>query len=401
MVADEELVDRLEQDLGNFRAALTTLTDIGDWERLLQMSGDIAWFMFYRGRVIEGKRWVESALQLADQGVAPGPRAWALIGSGLMTQITGDAARAEQRFAEAAEVAAEAGEEWYRFVATSLRAGALVSLERFDEAAGLFEANLAQSGFGPHPAWQAHTKLHLGIIAFTRDQLNEAGALFAESIELCDQIESYLDAIDSLQYLALVQIRQRRFAQAGTTIGDLLERLIRRRSDSDLAIGIAIIAIFADRLENPQAAVRLFAAAYELRRRSGLPFPEPASTVFLEERPRIEAQFPPEEIEVLRQAGQAMTAAEAIDAARDIVETGVDGLPGDRDADSGRSQFSLTEREIDVLRLIADGLTNEQIAHALFISSGTVRTHIANIFGKLNARTRTEAARIALRNNLI
>jgi DNA-binding CsgD family transcriptional regulator/tetratricopeptide (TPR) repeat protein len=357
--------------------------------------------MFYRGRVIEGKRWVESALQLADQDVAPGPRAWALIGSGLMIQIAGDAARAEQRFAEAASLAAEADEEWYRFVATSLRAGALVSLERFDEAAGLFEANLDQSGFGPHPAWQAHTRLHLGIIAFTRDQLDEAGALFAESVELCDQIESYMDAIDALQYLALVQIRQLRFVQAGRTIGDLLERLIRRQSDSDLAIGIAIIAIFADRLKVRQAAVQLFAAAYELRRRSGLPFPEPASTVFLAERSRIEAQFPAEEIEALRQAGQSMTAADAVEAARDVVTMSVDGIPGDRDAESGRAQFSLTDREIDVLRLIADGLTNEQIARALFISSGTVRTHIANIFGKLNARTRTEAARIALRNNLI
>jgi DNA-binding NarL/FixJ family response regulator len=68
---------------------------------------------------------------------------------------------------------------------------------------------------------------------------------------------------------------------------------------------------------------------------------------------------------------------------------------------SGKARFSLTEREVDVLRLIADGLTNEQIADALYISTGTVRTHIANIFGKLNARTRTEAARIALRNELI
>ena len=52
----------------------------------------------------------------------------------------------------------------------------------------------------------------------------------------------------------------------------------------------------------------------------------------------------------------------------------------------------LTPRETDVLRLLADGLTNRQIAERLFISEKTVGTHVAHIFAKLDVHTRVEAA---------
>jgi NarL family two-component system response regulator LiaR len=51
----------------------------------------------------------------------------------------------------------------------------------------------------------------------------------------------------------------------------------------------------------------------------------------------------------------------------------------------------LSERELEVLGLIADGLTNREIADRLFIAYGTVKRHINNIYGKLQVRHRTEA----------
>lgn len=52
----------------------------------------------------------------------------------------------------------------------------------------------------------------------------------------------------------------------------------------------------------------------------------------------------------------------------------------------------LSEREIEVLRLLALGLSNQEIADRLFISAGTAKTHIHNLCGKLGAHNRTEAA---------
>ena len=61
----------------------------------------------------------------------------------------------------------------------------------------------------------------------------------------------------------------------------------------------------------------------------------------------------------------------------------------------------LTQRERDVLRLLADGLGNDEIGKRLFISPETVRTHVRKAMDKLDADTRTQAVAEALRQSLI
>jgi DNA-binding NarL/FixJ family response regulator len=61
----------------------------------------------------------------------------------------------------------------------------------------------------------------------------------------------------------------------------------------------------------------------------------------------------------------------------------------------------LTRRERDVLQCLAEGLANRAIARALGISEHTVKFHLASIFGKLGATTRTEAVRLGLRQGLV
>jgi len=60
----------------------------------------------------------------------------------------------------------------------------------------------------------------------------------------------------------------------------------------------------------------------------------------------------------------------------------------------------LTEREVEVLRLVARGQSNQEIADQLVISEATVRTHVSNILGKLHLASRTQAALYALREGL-
>ena len=60
----------------------------------------------------------------------------------------------------------------------------------------------------------------------------------------------------------------------------------------------------------------------------------------------------------------------------------------------------LTPREVEILRLVARGLTNMDIANQLVVSERTIRTHISNILGKLHLANRTQAALYALRQGL-
>jgi len=71
-----------------------------------------------------------------------------------------------------------------------------------------------------------------------------------------------------------------------------------------------------------------------------------------------------------------------------------------RSSDLPPTEDPLTEREIDVLRLVAQGLTNQEIAETLVIGVGTVRTHVSNILAKLHLANRTQAALFALREGL-
>jgi non-specific serine/threonine protein kinase len=61
----------------------------------------------------------------------------------------------------------------------------------------------------------------------------------------------------------------------------------------------------------------------------------------------------------------------------------------------------LTRRELDVLRLIVDGKSNQEIAGDLFISPNTVTTHVANIMNKVGLDSRTAVATWAVRNGIV
>ena len=88
-------------------------------------------------------------------------------------------------------------------------------------------------------------------------------------------------------------------------------------------------------------------------------------------------------------AGRATLSAEAAQA---LVETANQSpAPG----------LDLTERELEVLALMVEGLNNTQIAGRLTVSSSTVKSHVSNILSKLGVASRTEAVTIALRSRLI
>jgi DNA-binding NarL/FixJ family response regulator len=100
---------------------------------------------------------------------------------------------------------------------------------------------------------------------------------------------------------------------------------------------------------------------------------------------------------------EAVRAVHRGDSALDpaVLRKVVDQLATGRPLGAQGTVESLTDREIEVLRLAAKGLTNKAIGQALGISDRTVQGHLANVYGKLNAGSRTEAVTEALKQGWI
>ena len=103
---------------------------------------------------------------------------------------------------------------------------------------------------------------------------------------------------------------------------------------------------------------------------------------------------PEDLVEAIRQVHRGEPSLEPSIARKVLQELSHPGGSGKQTADP------LTERELEVLRLIAQGLSNKEIAAKIFVAEWTVRSHVSNILGKLHLASRTQAALYALRSGL-
>ena len=111
---------------------------------------------------------------------------------------------------------------------------------------------------------------------------------------------------------------------------------------------------------------------------------------------RLEAA--PLAAEIARLARQARIALD--EAGAEVEGAGAPVVAAAAPADEALARYGLTEREVEVLRLVAEGRSNQQIGDALFISRKTASVHVSNILGKLGVGSRIEAAAVAHRLGL-
>ena len=249
------------------------------------------------------------------------------------------------------------------------------------------EAEQFLSGFDGEPeVVQAAVALRLA-----RDEPEAAAALLEQRLDELGR--SNLLAAQLLAQLVEARIAQGDLEAARAAAGDLSEVAHtsgRDRAEALAALSSGRIAVAA---EDPNAAEVLQRA---LNLFAGLPQPLEAARTRLELARALAGPSPPVAIDLARRARsdlEALGAAREADQAAALMrDLGAKGRAGPRDY--GR----LSKRELEVLRLVGEGLKNVEIAERLFISPKTAEHHVGRIYSKLQLRTRTELAAYAVRN---
>jgi DNA-binding CsgD family transcriptional regulator len=173
-----------------------------------------------------------------------------------------------------------------------------------------------------------------------------------------------------------------------------------------LAVNLANVAMLALATQRPATAARLFGAAVGQREAIGNPFKLPERAVYDREIDAARTVLRDDDFAAAWDVGRSYTlteaVAEAFAALDEIGSQATTGAPSSRPASATQGAVAgLTAREREVLRLLAAGKSNPEIADLLFISPRTVQAHAANLFGKLGVNTRAAAVARAYQLGLL
>jgi ATP/maltotriose-dependent transcriptional regulator MalT len=241
----------------------------------------------------------------------------------------------------------------------------------------------------------------IGTASLQQGDLTTARSFAEQSLRLSKEIEFLGSTADALTLLGKVNVVQGDYTAARALYEESLASPfgVNLWSLEELA---SVVAVQGD----PTWAAQLWGAAEALRESLGTPMPPVDRPDYERSVAATRAQLGMEAFVAAWEEGRAMTAEQALAAqGRTTVPT---ATPNPLDAISAPPAKSLTTypagltaREVEVLRLIAQGLTNEQVAEQLVISPRTVNTCLTAIYGKIGVSSRSAATRYAIEHHLI
>jgi DNA-binding CsgD family transcriptional regulator len=228
--------------------------------------------------------------------------------------------------------------------------------------------------------------------ALRNGDTGRARALFQESLELAQRLENQDPTALALGALGDVYRRDGDLARAAAAYRDSLAIYVELDFRVHVALRLGDLAFLACACSQWQRAARLYAIAAACRAAIGNVVAPSIRAAQDDDLAAIRAGLTAEQYQAAWDSGQAMSLAAAVAYA---LETG----PAPN-ASQPAGVAGLTPREVEVLRLIAAGQSNKQIAAELYLSVHTIERHITNLYAKIGARGRADATAWALRHDL-
>jgi predicted ATPase/DNA-binding CsgD family transcriptional regulator len=451
---EAEWFERLEEEIDNFRAALSWVSEHGEAELVLRLAGALGSFWFWEGYYREGRGWIEGALTREDPASAL-VRAKALGVASLLASQLSDYARSRGAAEEGLRLTKEApsGDSRRPFFVWNdptnffLNRLANVSMEEGDpeRATALSEETLALSRQTNEVQGIVWSLLTLAIAATLHTDYERAERLYAEGLSLARELHSAYARFLYLQNwgwtallrgdperatmliegaVELARERRRGFmgllsrpldnlgwaallgGELGRARAQLGENLALSKELGDkgtLLMSLEGLACVAGAKGEAIRSARLFGAAESLQEAVDYRLVPQERAVLEPYRASVRSRLGAATWEETFAEGGAMGLDRAIAYALSDEKPSRHVSPvSSSPSTSSPPEYpaGLSPREVEVLRLVVQGLTNAQAAKELYLSPRTIETHLTSIYHKLGVSSRAAATRFALDHGL-
>lgn len=412
-------LQRLAGDGENLRAALHwLLSQSGNAERemALRLAGALWWFWSMRGFASEGSRWIEQALSRSE-GVASATLARALNGAGMLAL--------NQDLYDQAEALCEESLALYRHLkdkrnmAISLcRLGLLCLWRRnYDTARKLGEEALSLFQEANDRGGMADALLLLANLAFAHGDYTHWHALAYESLTCFRETDDRWGIAYTLLHLARMLFERGEMVQARAQVDECFSLSTNLGYKAGIADSLGLLGRFALRegdCEGARVSVEKSVALFREigdRRNMAQSLYQLASIVVAGGDASAARSLYQESLSIARSVEdnrlinlceQALRTATGMATCSGLATTCATTLV---EPVLARKKMSypagLTARELEVLRLVARGMSDFQVAEQLIISHRTVHAHLSSIYSKLNVTSRSAAACFAYEHALL
>jgi non-specific serine/threonine protein kinase len=399
----QDWLDRLEADHANVRAAMAWSLE-HEPETALRLGTALRMFWRRRGFLGEGIDLLQQALRSGS--VAPEVRARGHVALASLQNIRSDFAAAAEN-AEAARVIAEArGDRLGVAEALRRQAVALIeacvkadspSPEAFARARAPWIEEVAirrELGDTRGAAWGLH---NLGIAALMEGALDQAASYMEEALATFEQADDHYARAFVLTNLGRIVARQGDVVRAAHLFRRGMTLFYESRDLWGVCHVLEDCGWLMVRAGQPEQGTRLLGAAAAARAVDGVRLTMVHTQGHEQVIRHVRAALGEARFAAAFAAGQMTPLHDAYVEAMKFLSATAQA--------SGESSppnaFGLTTRELDVLRLLARGLSDREIAEALDISRRTVGGHVTHLLGKLDVTSRSAAAVAAVRHDLV
>jgi len=395
-------LNRLETEHDNLRAALGRSLSAGEGEIAARLAGALWRFWLAHGHFSEGRKFLE-AIFVHSSSLSASAKSEVLYGAGELARLQGDYEQAHALYAQRLTLHRNLGDN--EGIADTLNYLGWMAVFQGDpeQAIKLLEESLALYRELGKEQGVASSLQGLAMAAAFQREYRRAATLSEESLIIRRQLHDRSNIILSLSCLAL----------ATTLLGDL-ERAMQACQEAlalsealgyktGLAYGLEALAGIAGAQGQAERAATLSGAAEALRDAIGTPLPPGLRVIYERVLVTVRAQLGEKSFATAWAQGRAMSPEQALAAwgPETMSVPMLTSLSSPPPMKAPSYPAGLTPREVEVLRLLATGLTDAQIAEHLVISPRTVNTHLKSIYSKLGVTSRSAATRYAIGHHLI